>query len=173
MTVPPRPTATKVKARRRNGFISYARADYKMFEAFGTDLRSIERAYKLAFWSDKRINAGYHWEPEILDHINAADVIVMLLSPSFFASDYIWDKELPAIKARRALPGNCLVLPVVLKPCQWDLVSAHRQAVPVQNGVLRPIAAWKPKSSGQDCARAQIFDSIKAFHPWKPQRATV
>ncbi len=169
MTVPPRPTATKPKPRRRNGFISYAHADYRMFEAFCVHLGAIEQAYGIHFWSDKRTKAGYHWEPEILTHIEAADVIVALASAAFIASNYIKDKEIPAIIARQSLPDPCLVLPVILKPCAWGQMMARRQAVPTQNGAVRPIALWRPVSYGHDRARQQISEAIQGFHGWEPE----
>ena len=156
-----------------NGFISYAHTDYKMFEEFLIHLAAIERAYEISFWSDKRIHAGYQWEKEILNHIRSADVILALVSPGFIKSDYIWDKELPAIKARRTAEAGVLVIAVVLKPCQWDLISASRQVVPTQNRAAKPIDTWRPKSYGHDRARAEIYDAIGAFYGIQPKRIEI
>ena len=133
-------------------------------------LAAIERAYEFSFWSDKRIPAGYQWKKEILKHIRSADVILALVSPDFIKSDYICDKELPAIKDRRKAKAGVLVIAVVLKPCQWDLISSSRQVVPTQNRAVTPIDTWRPKSSGHDRARAEIYDAIGAFYGIKPKR---
>lgn len=141
-----------------------------MFEEFLIQLAAIERAYEFSFWSDKRIHAGYQWEKEILNNIDSADVILALVSPGFIASNYIWYNELPAIQARRKAESGVLVIAVVLKPCQWDLISASRQVVPTQNRAVKPIHTWRPKSYGHDRARAEIYDAIGAFYGIKPKR---
>ena len=151
-----------------NGFISYAHDDHRLFKTFRTHLRAVERAFGLTFWSDERINAGYHWNQEILKRIEAAEVFVLLTSPAFLASDYIYEKELPAIQARRAVCDQVLVLPVVLDTCYWQLVGALWQAAPVENGSVRAIADWKPQRQGHDRARAAISDSIKTFYGRDP-----
>ena len=84
--------------RRLRGFISFAHDDYKMYQEFRTRLRSVERAFDFIFWSDARIETGYHWGKEISNHIDTANVFVLLISNAFIASDYIWTKELPAIE---------------------------------------------------------------------------
>jgi len=151
-----------------NGFISYAHDDHRMFRTIRTQLKSVERAFGIQFWSDQRINAGYVWDAEIRKHIDMADLFVLLVSPAFLASNYIWDQELPAIINRRKAANAVLVLPVVLTPCMWTLVTAHRQAVPTENGHLQPIAEWKPQRNGYDAARGQIAAAIEAFYGRRP-----
>ena len=152
-----------------NGFISYAHDDYRMFRSVRTQMKSVERAFGIRFWSDQRINAGYVWDTEIRRHIDVADLFVLLVSPAFLASDYIWDQELPAIISRRDSAKTVLVLPIVLTPCMWTLVAAHRQAVPTENGHLQPIADWKPQRNGYDAARGQIAAAIEAFYGRAPK----
>ena len=80
------------------GFISYCHEDYRMFRDFRVHLKAIERAFKLDLWADSRIEAGYYWNDEIRDAIRSSDLFVLLTSPGFIASDYIYDKEIPAIR---------------------------------------------------------------------------
>jgi CheY-like chemotaxis protein len=57
------------------------------------------------------------------------------VSPGFIASDYIYDHEIPAIKARH-LKG-ALVLPVVLKRCMWQFIANALQALPMHKGHIK------------------------------------
>ncbi|HVC63160.1 MAG TPA: toll/interleukin-1 receptor domain-containing protein [Acetobacteraceae bacterium] len=156
-----------------NGFISYAHDDYRLFREFRKNLRAVERAFEIGFWADTSINAGYRWDDEIRGHIDAAEMFLLLLSPAFFASDYIWEKELPAIRARHVKVATVLVLPVVLRPCYWQLVGADRQAVPTIDGSLKPIVEWHPQSRGHEQARAAIADTIEAFYGRPPKHIDV
>ena len=152
-----------------NGFISYAHDDHRLFREFRTHVRSVERAFGIDFWADTRINAGYHWDDEIRRHIDAAEMFILLVSAAFLASDYIWNKELPAIRDRHTATSRALVLPVVLKPCYWQLVGSARQAVPTIDGSLRPIVEWHPQSNGHDQARVAIAETIQAFYGLAPK----
>src|SRR6266851_5631763 len=130
-----------------NGFISYSHIDYQDFRAFKRHLRAVERAFDIDFWSDSRINAGYHWDAAIRREIDRAEVFVLLLSPGFIASDYIFDGELPAIMERKRLAAT-LVLPVVLQRCFWQMVCSALQAVPTVDGQPKPAADWRPRANG-------------------------
>ncbi len=104
-----------------NGFISYSHEDYRFFSELRTHLRAVERECSLHFWADNRIKAGYDWTVEIANAVNAADVCLLLVSPQFIASDYIYDKEIPAIQTRRST--GALVVPVVLRECSWEMLA--------------------------------------------------
>jgi len=155
------------------GFISYAHDDIRLFREFRKNLRSVERAFEIGFWADTSINAGYRWDDEIRRHIEAAEMFLLLVSPAFLASDYIWEKELPAIRTRRSATDRVLVLPVVLSPCYWQLVGSARQAVPTIDGSLKPIVEWHPQSRGHEQARAAIADTIEAFYGRPPKHLDV
>jgi formylglycine-generating enzyme required for sulfatase activity len=69
------------------GFISYAHADHVAFTEMRTNLRAVERAFKIVFWADKRIKPGNYWSTKIADAIEAAQIHILLLSPAFIASE--------------------------------------------------------------------------------------
>jgi len=82
------------------GFISYAHDDIRMFGRFRKHLTATEQAYGIPFWADERIAAGHHWDDEIQQAIDAADLFILLFSPAYIASTYISAREIPAIAAR-------------------------------------------------------------------------
>lgn len=141
-----------------NGFLSYSHADMAWFQALAPHLKALKRGFGLNVWTDHQILAGTQWEQRIADAIAAADVLVLLVSPGFIASDYVWDKELPAIRARR--DAGALVLPVVLTRCYWELAVKQLQAVPTRDGALTPLSDWRPRDHGLDAACRQISRSI-------------
>jgi hypothetical protein len=66
-----------------HGFISYAHDDYKMFNEFRPHLRAIERGFDVQFWSDHRINGGYHWNNAIRLEIERADLYRLPVIPRY------------------------------------------------------------------------------------------
>jgi hypothetical protein len=151
-----------------NGFISYSHDDYGMFGRFKAHLRAVERAFDVRFWSDDRMKAGYHSDAAIRREIDAAEVFVLLVSPAFIGSDYIYDKEIPAIQERKRSAG-ALVLPVVLERCCWQLVCGELQAVPTDRARLKPIADWRPQANGFDRACQQIANTIQSYYGSLPK----
>lgn len=136
------------------GFISYSHEDYQDCLRLLTHLKAMEREHGISFWWDRRIAAGDCWSEEIARAINRADIFVLLTSPDFIGSEYIWKTELPAIEGRRM--AGAVVVPVVLRRCAWQMISGALQAVPTIEGRLKPIRAWKPVEDGYDQARTQI-----------------
>ncbi len=150
------------------GFISYAHDDHRMFREFRGHLSAVELAFDIEFWADTSIQAGYRWDTTIQQAIDVAELFILLISPAFIASSFIYQHEIPAIRARHLATG-ALVLPVVLHRCFWAMVCGTLQAVPTQNGALEPIADWHPQRNGYDQARIQIADAIQRHYGLAPK----
>ena len=84
----------------------------------------------------------------------------MLITPDFIASDYVYEKEIPAIQEQRRSAG-ALVLPVVLKRCTWQIIAAALQATPTENGRVLPVTDWHPRANGYDRACEQMMTAIE------------
>ncbi len=150
-----------------NGFISYAHDDRRMFDEFRDYLTAVERAFHLTLWADTSLLAGHHWNTEIEQAIARAEVFVLLISPAFIASDFIYTQEIPAIR-QRARTTDAPVFPVVLRRCFWKLVTDELQGVPTANGSLKPIEDWRPRGNGYHCAGEQIIAAIQHQTGRKP-----
>lgn len=151
-----------------HAFVSYAHLDHASFAELQTYLAPIGRAFDVAFWADKRITAGNYWNERIARQIDEAHIFLLLMSPAFFASDYIFDKELPAIDERCA--SGALIIPVLAKPCFWSPFVGTIQAVPMTpRGELEAISEWKPRRNGFHAAGNQIADAISERFERKPR----
>jgi hypothetical protein len=130
------------------GFISYSHKDYGLCEDLREHLSALERAFRMQFWTDKRIGPGQKWTKEIERAINSADVFIFLLSPAFFNSKYIMDIEYEEISKRFAEDKH-LPIPILARDCSWEWAFGGCQALPGDgSGGLRAIDHWKPKSNG-------------------------
>ncbi len=109
---------------KKHGFVSYARKDIAMFRTFQTHLRTIEKNYGVEFWIDEVLETGTDWKAGIEQAIEKADIFVLMLSPAFLASDFIYYTEYPAIESRCSATGAPLI-PVYLKQCLYDPLCGH------------------------------------------------
>ena len=150
------------------GFVSYSHADFSLYKQFSSHLEAIRHQCNVELWTDHDIFAGTRWEPRIDSEISASEIFILLISPEFIASKYVFDVEIPAIKARRQ--AGSLVLPVVLRRCCWPLVAAALQAIPLVNGRVHPITDWHRRDHGFDHAREQITLAIVRHFGITPNR---
>ena len=100
-------------------FISYSHKDERLLKKLEAHLSSLKRLGIIEPWHDRRIGPGKHIDHEISRHLEAADIILLLVSSNFIQSKYAYDFEM-----RRALErdkaGEARVIPVILRPCNWQ-----------------------------------------------------
>jgi len=120
-------------------FISYSHKDERFREQLEEHLHALKRRGLIEAWQDRRIAPGQEWEDAIHENLEASGIVLLLVSSSFLASQYSYDKEM-----KRALEkhesGEARVIPVILRPVDWsDAPFARLQALP-RNG--RPVTRW-------------------------------
>jgi hypothetical protein len=100
-------------------FISYSHRDEELRGEFDRHLSSLRRQEGVAIWHDRWIIAGEEWEREINANLEAADIILLLVSHNFIASDYCYDIEMKRAVERHDA-GETIVIPVILSACVWQ-----------------------------------------------------
>lgn len=75
-------------------FCCYAREDQEMLVKLKKHLAPLVRQGKITIWSDVDLRAGTEWEKELHHHLESADIILLLISPDFMASDYCYSAEM-------------------------------------------------------------------------------
>jgi tetratricopeptide (TPR) repeat protein len=145
-------------ARPLNVFYSYAHKDAKLRDELGKHLFPLKRQGLIVDWYDRDISAGKEWEQEIDDHLNSADIILILISSDFLASEYCYGIELKrAIERHDA--GEARVIPILLKPVDWQGSSFHKlQALPKK---AKAVTKW----TNQAEAFAEIAKGIREVVP--------
>ena len=91
------PPAAPALGSRDQIFISYSHKDKEALEKLQLFFRPLVRAKRVKIWDDTGLRAGDRWEPEIQAAITRARVAVLLVSQNFLDSEFIMEKELPAI----------------------------------------------------------------------------
>jgi TIR domain/Phosphorylase superfamily len=121
-------------------FISYSEDDEKFKKQLETHLVMLRREDMIRPWHSQQIELGQEWEQETANHIASAQIILLFVSPSFLASDQLYENEMMRAMERQA-SGDARVVPIVLRSV--DLVKTpfkKLQALP-RNG--RPIDTWR------------------------------
>jgi TIR domain len=127
-----------------------------MLDQLRMHMAMLRREELITEWYDREIEAGSEWRDEIECELEAADVILLLVSANFLASDFCYEKEMTRA-VERARRGEALVIGVMLRPVNgWDdSPFAEFQVVPRD---ARPISKW----SNQDEAYADVVQRIQA-----------
>jgi hypothetical protein len=135
-------------------FYSYSHKDEILRNRLETHLALLERNGLILPWHDRCIGAGDEWGEQIDEHLQAAQIILLLVSPDFLASRYCFDIEMKAALDRNA-KQQAIVIPIVLRPCDWSGAPfAHLQALPRD---AKAVALWPD----QDEAFAEIAKAIR------------
>jgi len=140
-------------------FISYSHADVEFKNEFDKFFTVQIRNGEVELWDDQKISAGTEWKEAIINNLKSADIIVLLLSSDFFASDFIWNEELPIVD-KLFQENQAKVVPILLRDCDWESTKYGKiQAVPTDPKTLKlkPIKNWDDKDSGWKI----VLDKIK------------
>ena len=152
---------------RKFGFVSYAHDDAKMFRTFRKHLAALESWYPIGFWTDQEILAGENSEAKIEQAIANAAFYLLILSPYFVASEFIRDRELPAIRTRHA--AGVPVVPVKLRACISDHVWPGLETVPTSPAKrVVAIDKWRPINDGYHTANTQIARALEGLLKLRP-----
>lgn len=142
------------------GFCAYAREDAALCRRLlGTYLKGLNRRGLVEMWYDGEIAPGRAWDADIRAAIEAADVVLLLVSQDFMASDYIADVEVPRVMQRHH-EGFCLVLPIHLSPA--DIRDAPFRALQALPSGARPVSEWGDGEKAENRALLDVAAGVEA-----------
>ena len=135
-------------------FYSYAHEDEASRDELEKHLSLLKRSGLIVGWHDRRISAGDEWRDQIDAHARSAQIILLLISPDFLASDYCYDVEMKLALERHAR-HEARVIPIILRPVDWTVAPFSKlQALP-RDG--RAVTSW----ANRDEAFANIAQGIR------------
>ncbi len=134
-------------------FLAYSHHDIQMVDRLIKFLSGMLHEKSISVWHDRDIAPGQSWEEEIKSAIEEADVILILISADFLASNYCYT-EMSKSLIRMREEKTC-VIPIILRYCHInDSPIGHLQVLPKDG---KPIAAWKD----QDKAFYEVTKGIE------------
>jgi hypothetical protein len=132
-------------------FFSYSHRDETLRDELEVHLALLKHQGLIEAWHDRRIVAGEAIDAAIDHQLEAADIILLLVSADFIASAYCYSREMKRALERHA-GREAQVIPVILRHCDWHSSPfGVLKAVP-RDG--RPVTAWPDRDEAfADVAR--------------------
>jgi TIR domain len=120
-------------------FFSYAHEDEVLRDELAKHLKLLERQGVIKAWSDRNITAGEEWKNAIDERLESANIILLLISADFLASDYCYDIELDrALERHKSKAAR--VIPIILRSSDWQSSSFGKLAALPTGG--KAITSW-------------------------------
>lgn len=136
-------------------FFSYAHEDVAARDQLDEHLELLRRQNVIVTWSDRLITPGREWLRVIEENMRAADIILLLISRAFLASEFVAEVEIPLAMAEHER-GSAVVLPVLLEPMD-DLDKHPFGALEVLPTKAAPVSTWDDRVR----AFADISDGVR------------
>ncbi len=122
-------------------FFSYSHKDEALRDELEIHLSTIKRQGVIETWHDRRIGGGNEFGKAIDENLEQSEVILLLVSPYFIASDYCYDVEMQRAIQKHE-DGTAKVIPVILHPCDWRSTPFGRLLATPKDG--KPISRYPP-----------------------------
>lgn len=122
-------------------FYSYSHKDERLKKRLVDHLKPLKREGAVD-WDDRKIKANDPWNEQVDHHLRSADIILLLVSSDFLASDYCYEKEME-LALTRYNNGDAIVMPVILRPCDWDSTPLGNLNAHPRDG--KPVVKWSNK----------------------------
>jgi len=150
-------------------FFSYSHKDEDLRDELEVHLAALKRQGVIEAWHDRRIGVGKDL-PKVIDaHLEEAEIVLLLVSPDFIASDYCYDVEMSRAMERHK-SGHARVVPVILRPCDWHdtpfgkLLAVPKDGMPIMKYPSRDDAfleiALAVREAAEDIAPTKMTSAV-------------
>jgi len=135
---------TQMSSKNVEVFFSYSHRDEKCRIYLEGHLSSLIHRGLISAWHDRKIDAGEEWKGKIDEHLNSAQIILLLISSDFLHSKYCSDVEMKRAMERHDR-GEAKVIPIILRHVNWrgepysKLQALPANAEPIQGGNWRSV----------------------------------
>lgn len=146
-------------------FFCYAQQNEDMRHQLEKHLRSMQRQGLIIAWHDSKIDAGKEWERETNDHLNTAQIILLLISPDFMDSDYCYSTQMKrAIERHKA--HEAIVFAILLRSV--DLEDAPFKDLKILPTNKQFVNRWRSRDEAFTDIAKGIRSAIKAISKTTP-----
>ncbi|QLL86088.1 toll/interleukin-1 receptor domain-containing protein [Aeromonas caviae] len=132
---------------------SYSHADEALRNELEKHLSPLKRMGRISTWHDRCIIPGEVFEHKIDQYFSEADIVLLLISSDFIASDYCYQVEM-ANAMERHRRGEAIVIPVILRECAWHQLPFGKILAATVDG--KPIT----KFASHDEGYVQVVDAV-------------
>ncbi|ECD1691682.1 toll/interleukin-1 receptor domain-containing protein [Salmonella enterica subsp. enterica serovar Corvallis] len=148
---------------------SYSHADEALRNELEKHLSPLKRMGKITTWHDRCIIPGQEFENQIDLYFSQADIILLLISSDFIASDYCYQVEMTNALERHNR-GEAVVIPVILRECDWHQLPFGRIMAATIDG--KPITKFASHDDGYFQVAGAVSRAIANLEAKKTHQAT-
>lgn len=141
-------------------FFSYCHVDEDLRDQLEKQLALLKRQGVIETWHDRRIGAGENLDHAISAQLESCEIILLLVSSDFLASDYCYDVEMRRAMERHAT-GGAVVIPVILRSCLWHDAPFGRLTATPPDG--KPVTQWPDRDLAFTEVAKAIRDAARQF----------
>ena len=145
---------------------SYSHVDEALRNELEKHLSPLKRMGKIMTWHDRRIVPGQEFENQIDHYFSQADIILLLISSDFIASDYCYQVEMTNALERHKR-GEAVVIPVILRECAWHQLPFGSIMAATVDG--KPITKFASHDEGYVQVVNAVSRAIANMEAKKPQ----
>ena len=146
-------------------FFLYAKEDEALRADLDKHLAQLKRDGLVSSWSDRMVTPGAEWRSEIERRFNEAEIILVLISADFVASESYDDDWKRAYERHRS--GKARVIPVLARPVDWSTGPFH-DLLPVDD---KPITSYEDRDEALAEVAKKIREAIKKRPSLNPRMA--
>lgn len=118
---------------------AYVSEDRHWLNELTMHLSALQRQGMITLWHEQAVNAGSSSPQEIDRHLQTAQIILLLISADFLASEYCSGPAMQRALERHQA-GDAKILPLLLHPVSWMDSPFRQLAVLPLHG--KPISTW-------------------------------
>ncbi|WP_437314545.1 toll/interleukin-1 receptor domain-containing protein [Sorangium sp. So ce385] len=123
-------------------FISYAAADETHKDVLRKHLALLKREGMVRTWHAGRIGPGDERSAKLAAHLEAAHIIILLISADYLATDTLWSEMERALTRHHTKQAR--MVPILLDACDWESAPfAQLMTLPHNH---KPVKLWKHQS---------------------------
>lgn len=125
-------------------FCSYSRKDEAFLKELRAHLAALEQENVIVRWDDGEILPGSTWKPDVDKHLEEAEIVLLLVSADFVASQPCQEERKMALQ--RQEQDLAEVIPVILRDCAWrNLDGLGTLQVLPKDGMAITDPEWKSR----------------------------
>jgi internalin A len=136
-------------------FYSYSHKDEALKDELETHLKLLQRQNLIWTWHDRCILPGLDWKKELDERLEQAQIILLLVSADFLASDYCYEIEMKRALQRHD-QGKAIVVPIILRDVDWKSAPFAKLSVLPKDGI--PVRRWDDR----DTAWRNVEEGLRA-----------
>lgn len=140
----------------------YTLADKDMAVKLKEHLSPLVNNGLISLWDNDNIIPGTELKQEVDKHLDEAQIILLLITSSFLASEYCYNVEVQRAIERHERKETW-VIPVLLQPSLWRMPPLDKLTTPLPDNT-KPVALWSNRQQGFENVAQGILKVVEQWN---------